>query len=210
MKSLFCHLFIFAVSTVCCLSPVSAAQQSSAEKMAVLPFETQAGRDISYIRQGISHMLYSRLSWEDRVTVLPFETDMTVLDPVTGLPEKAAVLKVADDTGARYVLCGSVTEFSGAYSLDIQVFDVKEQTIIPFYDQAETIESVIPKMTAIAARINKKVFDRTTAAYKQLEQEKNSPAQALQRMNPENMLPYLQDADREEKHVPWWKFWKHF
>jgi hypothetical protein len=44
------------------------------QTFAVLPFETNADKDITYVQKGISRMLYSRLSWPDKVKVIPPKT----------------------------------------------------------------------------------------------------------------------------------------
>lgn len=190
-------------------NPVSTNASNSMKSIAVLPFETHATRDISYIKSGISKMLYSRLYWKDHVLVHNVSNEKEILDTATGLPEKETVFRVANTTGAGYILCGAVTEFSGAYSLDVQVFDIIEKKVTPFYEQADSVNEVIPKLNAIAARINKKIFDRTTVAYKKLEQ-KDSSTQQLQRMNPEDLLNYLGDQPEHEEDIPFWKFWKFF
>jgi enolase len=102
------------------------------------------------------------------------------------------------------VLIGSITEFAGAYSFDAKVFDLKAMTFLTFFEQANEVGEIIKKFDIIAAKINKKIFDRTTLAYEKFEKDKTINAQDLQRMNPERMMPGINQG-KETK--PWWKIW---
>lgn len=188
---------------------LNAARASEMQTIAIMPFEAYSPEDISHIKTGITRMLYSRLSWKEHVTVLDSAALFDDIDAVIRLPRSQAVRKVAEKSSARYVLSGSITHFAGAYSLDATVFDTTTGKSIPFFEQAKTVEEVIPKLNHIAARINKDIFDRTTVAYKKMEEEKNSNTQQLQRMNPEQMMPFI-NHKKEKEDFPFWKFWKYF
>lgn len=181
------------------------AKESALKTVAILPFETNTNRDISYIIPGITRMLHSRLAWKDKVAVIPVDQ---IRDAVATLDDKkgvAAVTRLGNYTKSDYVISGIITEFSGAFSIDLKVYDLNEKTVLTFFDQSDEFNRLIPKFDLVAAKINKKVFDRTTVSYEKYKEDKMITEEELRRMNPEKMLPPRPSIEAEDK--PWWKIW---
>ena len=187
------------------LTPISSsiANSKNIKTIAILPFETNSQADISYITSGVWNMLYSRISWRDHIQVINKNKLSSSLDNLKGATENEMVLKIAQDTQAGYVLTGSITEFSDAFSLDVKIYDIKNRSYLTFYDQTTKIDQIIQKTNVISAKINKKVFNRTTTTFERLKKEEIITEEELKRMHPEQMMPYHQ----KKKDDPWWKIW---
>lgn len=205
----FFHITLAAV----CLAALCMPQTASAsqiETIAIAPFESHSLEDISHVEAGMARMLYARLSWKDRVKVLlPKSLPAGGFQNPEGMDERA-VRALAQKINTDYVITGTVTHFAGAFSLDILVHDLAARKTVPFFAQADNAGDVILELNNVAARINKDIFNRTTLAYKQMEQTQNSHEQELLRMNPEQMMPYITPSDPEGADEPLWKFWKWF
>ncbi|WP_300461675.1 hypothetical protein [Desulfobacula sp.] len=180
------------------------ADTKNIKTLAVIPFETNSQTDISYITSGVLTMLHSRLSWKGHVEMVQKSRVDETLSDLQQTGQVRRVMAVGEKTGADYVITGIITEFSGAYSIDTRVYDLTDKSYMTFYGQSKTIDRVIPEVDIMSAKINKKVFDRTTLSYEKFEREHIITQEQLRRINPERMMP-LPAMDEEAK--PWWKIW---
>lgn len=185
-----------------CISP---AAENGRHTIAILPFKMNVSQPMEYIQQGVSRMFASRLWGPDTQILSGNRLEI-------GIPEKGKdtrdsfIYQVATRTGSNYVLSGSITELSGAFSVDAKIFDIQKKRYMPFSETSEKIDHLIQKTDEIAARINKKIFDRTTATWEKLEKEKKERFNQLQRQNPERLLQNRQWQKSEESIG--WKIWK--
>lgn len=128
-------------------------------RMAILPFNINADRDVSFLQKSIVDMLTTRLSFEERMVVIGRnETDHAFRDVSEPVNEE-----IARATGARlradYVLFGSLNIFGTSSSLDAMMVDVHQnRPTLTFYKQMKTIDQVIPQVDLLAMEINKTVF----------------------------------------------------
>ena len=196
---------ILSILILSILIPFSSgmANTKSIKTIAIIPFDINSQDDIAYITSGAWNMLYSRISWRDHVRVIDKHKLSNSLDNLTSATENDRVLKLAQDTQAEYVMTGSITEFAEAVSLDVKLYDIENSTYLTFYDQTTKIDQVIQKIDIISAKINKKVFNRTTTTFEKMEKEKLISEEELKRIHPEQMMPITQN----KKDDPWWKFW---
>jgi TolB-like protein len=143
---------------------VGAAAPVSAQplKVAILPFQMNAEKDLTFLRDGIVDMLASRLAWEDKVTVINEEQTASVMESVQGFKDESQALLVGGKLGADYVLFGSVTVFGDSVSIDAKMVDVtgKNEPFV-FFNQSQGMGTVIPKINQFATDINETVFGRT-------------------------------------------------
>ena len=129
--------------------------------VAVIPFKINAEKDLSFLQNGIVDMLTSRLSWENKVTVVGKEETLTVLENVTGMLNEDTARKIGVDLEADYVLFGSLTVFGNSVSIDAKMVDVLgAQPTVAFFNQSQGMDEVIPKIDLFATEINGKVFGR--------------------------------------------------
>lgn len=181
------------------------------KKIAILPFEIHSEKDITHIKHGIGLMLSSRLSWTDHTTITDKRTILDALEQSNNLTHKRFLANIAKTTNSDYVLTGSITEFANAFSIDANIYNIKDQTSEPFFGHAAQMDKIIPEISLLAAKINKKVFDRTTERYEEFTEEKSyaKQRQQQQRMDPERMVTPQQQM-RQEDTKSWWKVWKYF
>ena len=198
-------VMMLAVFSILTPAAGNTSEPEPVKTVAILPFETNAQKDISYIGSGILSMLHSRLHWKHQVRVIDTAQAMKALTGTKDASTRKTILRIGETTNADYIVTGIVTEFSGAFSIDTKVYDIKNGSFLTFYDQSETIDRIIPQVDIVAAKINKKVFDRTTVSFEKFKKERVITEEELRRMNPERMLPPGELYEEEEK--PWWQIW---
>lgn len=189
------------------MAMISPVQAQPTETFAVLPFTINADQDISYVRDGISQMFHSRLSWPDKVMVIPpkkMTTQLAGLEKQTG---DKLIQAVAQKTGSQYVLSGSITQLAGSFSIDAKVYDIPNKRYMAFFEQSKVSDELIDKVDQIAATINQKVFNRSTVTWEKMEQEKQKKIEDYKRRNPEHLMK-LPPGWQPEEPVGW-KVWKY-
>lgn len=180
--------------------------QSHMKTVTILPFETIAADDISYIQSGILQMFYSRMSWKNKVHVVPKQQTETFLKSIKAENQNEKIQILAELSKADYVIVGTITQFSEAFSIDTKIFDIKNKRYLTFSEQSKILSELIPKVDFIAAKMNKKVFDRNTTSYEQLVQTEKERFEQLKRQNPEKLMPKI---PKGEGRSSGWKFWEY-
>ena len=191
-----------------CLCFSLTAHAKEIKTIAVLPFEIIAPDDLSYVRDGIVQMLHTRLAWKDNVAVVDQKTIDTQLNKTKDKDSTRGIEALAKSLGSDYVLTGSITHFANAFSIDTRVYDVQKKQWLAFSEQSTAINDLIPKMSAVSAKINKKIFDRETVIYNDLVRDEQEKIEQLKRQNPEKMMPQIPEGEREKK-SSFWRFWEY-
>ena len=176
--------------------------------VAVLPFEIIAPEDLSYVQDGIVQMLHSRLVWKDKVSVIEQKKTETQFNQIKDQNSARWVETLAESLGSDYIVTGSITHFANAFSIDTRIYDIQNKQWMAFSEQSTTINDLIPKMSAISAKINKKVFDRETVIYTDLVRQEQEKAEQWTRQNPERLMPEMPAGEREKK-SSLWRFWEY-
>ncbi len=207
-------LMIISLVPAGILPSMAGTADAETKTIIILPFEVNSQKDISFISSGIMDMLNSRLSWKDHVSVIDGKDiagkKYNSQFLLKNILNKGGDLKGLPIDNYDYVLTGSITEFAGAFSIDVKVFNVKNKTSRSFFNQASKMEKIIPGVDILAAQINKKIFNRTTEALKiMVNHDKyfESKREKLIRRNPEKLLEE-QFGKEEHNDRPFWKFWK--
>jgi TolB-like protein len=175
--------------------------------MAVLPFAMHTTEENSHIQQGVVTMLNTRLAWPDQVRMIDRQKIADLLDRLPEGDRNQIITQVAEQTGARYVLDGSITQLAGSFSIDAVIYDMQKKQHMTFFEQSENSNELIDKVSRIAADINKQVFDRTTTDWEKIEQERQARRNELRRKNPEYLMQNPQWQQTKES--PGWKIWKY-
>ncbi len=201
-------ILVFLLIVLTFSSPPPVTAQAQMQQIAIIPFSINAEKDLTYIKEGISQMLSSRLAWKEKVLVIPGKTILDQIKKTPELSDVSPVKSIVQHTDANYVISGSITEFGGTFSLDTAVYtDTSELPIHTFFGQANTTDDIIPEMSIIAAKINQSVLNRTLPSLAGGENQMNKTQEDLTRANPEKLIPQvIKDAPPEQK--PFWKFWK--
>ena len=204
------YILTLAILTTVVLSSAltgSPVRAQTPENVAVLPFTIHSDKNLDYVKQGICRMFYSRLSWRDRVTVIPPEKMKSIHDRLGDLSASQQIKAVSDRTGSQYVVSGTITQLAGSFSIDARVYDIDNKRYMAFFEQSKKSDDLIPKVDRIAASINHRVFERTTVTWEQMEQEKQKYLNDLKRKNPEHLMQVPQGWQSEEE--VGWKVWKY-
>lgn len=202
------HRILFAtlLCVLCLTHTLATARAEAVKTMAVLPFTINADEDLSHIKNGIIYMLYSRLSWQNHVVVIPkrqLQDQLAKLGTITG---NELIGKIAAQTNSDYVLSGSITKLAGSFSIDTQLYDIKNKRFMAFFEQSKESDELIEKVDRIAATINKEAFDRATVTLERMEREKQAYANKLKRQNPEHLMNV--PAGQKES-GPGWRIWEY-
>jgi TolB-like protein len=142
-------------------------------KVAIIPFEMNAEKDLSFLRDGIVDMLASRLTWTDKVIVFSEEQTANALLNAQDFTGESQALLVGGKLGADYVLYGSLTVFGDSVSIDSKMVNVtgNDEPFV-FFTQTQSMGTVIPQINQFATDINAQVFGRGAT------QVTRAPAQA--------------------------------
>ncbi len=205
-KNMLSYAACAIVSVLILTTPVNSFS-AELKTIAIMPFETIASNDITYIQSGVLKMLHSRITWKEHISVIPHKTISKLLKTVQSGSKDQQIHQISKLTGSDYVLTGSITQFSEAFSIDTHIYDIKNKRFMTFFEQSKLLSDLIPKVNFIAAKINKNVFNRKTFVYDQLLNTEKEKYEQLRRQNPEKLMP-IPKTDPAEKSSPW-KFWEY-
>jgi len=129
------------------------------QRVAVVPFQINAATDMSFLQNGITDMLESRLAWEEKVELIPRK--LIEAQTHQGRLNVEQARQIGAAMGADYILFGSVTILGENVSLDAKMADVTGTKATHFFShQGKGMDDVIPKIDQFAAEINAKIFGR--------------------------------------------------
>ncbi len=128
---------------------------ASVVKVAILPFQMNAGEDIEYINRGIRDMIASRITYTTHITVV--EQDLlgnTLSKTLPGKLTKKEIQEIGSRLGVDYIVFGSITKIGSNMSIDINILNVSQGKIIkPAFIQITGLDELIPKMKNLAHEI---------------------------------------------------------
>jgi len=155
---------IIILLTAALLIFIAAPTLAVPSRVAILPFDMHAEKDLTFLQEGILDMLGSRLAWKDKVEVINENETKSVLESIEGFEGESRALLAGGKLKADYVLFGSLTVFGESVSIDAKMVDVSgQQEPLPFFAQTRGMGEVIPKINEFATNINAKVFGRQVA-----------------------------------------------
>ena len=197
MKTTCCKiikLMFFNVSVFAVIIGSSQSVAAKVNRVAIVPFQINAEKDLSFLRDGIVDMLTSRLCLEDKVAVLSREETAKVLETVSPPINESKARKIGTRLGVDYVLFGSLTVFGDSVSMDAKMVDVSESSPpLTFFNQSQGMDQVIPNINLFATQVNAKVFGRAMPVQKVPVTSQTPQTQTLQdqmsyRANPEKLF----------------------
>jgi hypothetical protein len=155
-----------------------------------MPFKINAEKDLTFLRDGITDMLVSRLTWEDKVSVVGREETRKALEGFTGTLNEEQAREIGSRLNADYVLFGSLTMLGNSVSLDAKLVASKgSRPAMAFFEQSQGMDAVIPGVNRFATEINEKVFGRGQAiASRPGAAPKGEPSVPESRMHPEKLF----------------------
>ncbi len=161
------------------------AQAIQPARVLILPFAIHSEKDISFLKEGIWDMLSSRLSSDGNVSIVDKAASQNIIGPPDKSMTEAMAVSAAKETGADYVLLGSLTVFGETVSTDAKFIEAATgSSKVTFSRSGQQHGDVILHMQALAQNINATVFGTKEAVAlprpKAQEPDNN-------RMNPEKM-----------------------
>jgi septal ring-binding cell division protein DamX len=177
------------------------------KRIALLPFNINADKDLSFLRGGIFEMLTSRLSKSGQAEVLskaPVEAVIQSIVKSEAINEITA-RRIGTRLDANFVLFGSMTILGNNVSIDAKMVDVsgRKPTMI-FFDQSQELGAVITIINRIAAEANNKMIDSTqvTSTAKVAAAEANEPADKPEPSPKTEIYIHPEKILREEGYIP--------
>jgi len=189
---MFFSVLVFAVI-------IGSSQSATAKvnRVAIVPFQINAEKDLSFLRDGIVDMLTSRLYLEDKVAVLSREETAKVLETVSPPINESKARKIGSRLGVDYVLFGSLTVFGNSVSIDAKMVDVSGSSPpLTFFNQSQGMDQVIPNINLFATQVNAKVFGRAMPVQKVPVTSQTPQTQTLQAQTPLTQTPQDQISYR--------------
>jgi TolB-like protein len=158
-------LFILCFSVFALIMGNTVVAASELKRVVIVPFKIKAEKDLTFLKEGIADMLESRLSWDDKVTVISREETKRALESIVGPLDETKAREIGAKLDADHVLFGSLTIFGNSMSIDAKLVDVSgNRPPLTFFSQSQGMDEVIPKINLFAADINEKVFGRVLQA----------------------------------------------
>lgn len=132
-------------------------------RVLILPFTVHSDKDLTFLKDGITDMLSTRLTLEGELLPLSKgETEQEIKSLSESVDEQTAIL-LGRKLGADYVSYGSLTVFGDSISMDARFFDLhKNKTLVTFYESGKGHSDVIYHVNLFAGQISERVFGRKT------------------------------------------------
>lgn len=158
------RLLLIALS-VCLAAHGLAFAAPPPSRVALLPFEAHADRDLSYLTNGLRDMLASRLTAGAGVEIVPRAAVTQALAGKPSPTEAAAIRQLGATLKADYVLSGSLTALAGSLSLDSTLHPVSGGgTPSSYYATAPREEEIITAIDNLSRQIAEKAFGKQLPA----------------------------------------------
>ncbi len=156
-------LVVFSLFLVVILGSVFPVFAQPPKKVAILPFEILAAKDLAYLKEGVRIMLASRLAAGAGVAVVDRAAVDQALAGSGGSLAPGQVVQLGKQLGADYLITGNLTAMGGV-SLDAKVHSVADGTVQTFFATAATEGEVITAVDKLSFDVAAKVFGAAVPA----------------------------------------------
>ena len=97
-------------------------------KVAILPFVIHSQENLDYLRDGIFDILASRISGDERITVIDRAlVERALYEERPMRLDEAVAAKIGMKVGADYIILGSITKVGDYISLDSRLLSITEE-----------------------------------------------------------------------------------
>jgi TolB-like protein len=128
-------------------------------RIAIFPFSVHTQDDISYIRDGITSLLPSRIAASGRLAVID---SFLVRSELGKLPAERPLtedVSLGKKLGADYILIGSITKIGSNVSLDTRLVNsASPDDVTPFFIQSIGLNDMLPQLTSFGAKVRQKIL----------------------------------------------------
>ena len=140
------------------LAPVSSAAAKEM-RLAIYPFSVNSKDDISYIRDGISSLLPSRIAVSGKIAVIDSYIVRRELNQLAPEHPLSADIALGKKLQADYILVGSITKIGSNASLDTRLIEIANpDTITPFFIQSLGLNDMLPQLTTFGENVRKTIL----------------------------------------------------
>lgn len=140
------------------LIPSQQAFAENIKKIVLLPFDVHSRENAATLRDAISKGIAKEFAKSKSILLIERNAFAKAIEGKL-IDEKLA-LHVGKETGANYVIIGSLSEFGKQISVDVRVIDVKEERSLPgMFAQGKGIESI----GSISAQIRTNILIKIAA-----------------------------------------------
>ena len=142
----------------------STVESRSVQRVAVLPFKTNAKKDLAYLREGASVALSTRVGRFHDLEVIPMRAVTQLLGTAAAPSSDADARKIGRLLNADYVLFGSVTVIETSISIDSRLVAVSvDRPTVTFSAHADESAGFFPQLGLMAQEIHAALTDRARA-----------------------------------------------
>jgi TolB-like protein len=146
------------------LWPISSAAAKEM-RLAIFPFSVNSKEDISYIRDGVSSLLPSRIAVSGKLAIIDSYTVRSELNKLAAEHPLSADIALGKKLQADYILVGSITKIGSNASLDTRLIEIANpDAITPFFIQSLGLNDMLPQLTAFAEAVRKKILGEPETA----------------------------------------------
>jgi TolB-like protein len=121
----------------------------------VLPFTLNSADNIDYVKKGISEMLSTRISVQNKIEVTDKDVVLAELKK-SNIKEITLidVYKLGNKLKSDYVVWGSITKIGNSLSIDGKLVDiVASKSDIGIFTQSQNLDELMPKINDFSQRI---------------------------------------------------------
>jgi outer membrane protein insertion porin family len=142
---------------LCLLTEIARAQQPVS--VVIMPFETHAQDDLSYLQTQIPQAIKNLLDQEG-ADVLIYET-MSISSWKKLAESRTDIRNIGAQTGADYVVWGSLTLFGQNFSLDVKLLASEDgEEADTFTVEGEGVENLSASVNKLVQELALKLFKR--------------------------------------------------
>ena len=169
----------FLLLSIFLIAGVANAQQTV--RVIILPFEVYAQEDLSYLKQQIPQVIKTQLEQEGaRVLILD---NQTIASRQLRTDSVSAIRQIGVETGAQYVVWGSLTWLGQNFSLDSKLLSSdKVEDPHVFSAEGEGVENLPATVKALVQAMALKLFKRETIVEVQIKGNQRIEEDAIRRI----------------------------
>jgi len=128
-------------------------------RIAIFPFSVHTQDDISYIRDGITSLLPSRVAASGRLSVIDSFLIRSELGKLPADHPLTTDVSLGEKLHADYILIGSITKIGSNVSLDTRLINTASpDDVTPFFIQSIGLNDMLPQLTSFGARVRQKIL----------------------------------------------------
>ena len=152
LTALLLNVFVFIACHTACAKEL---------RIAIFPFSVHTQDDISYIRDGITSLLPSRIAVSGRLSVIDSFLVRSELGKLPAEHPLTADVALGKKLNADYILIGSITKIGANVSLDTRLVNTAApDDVTPFFIQSIGLNDMLPQLTSFGAPYGRKSSEK--------------------------------------------------